>query len=56
MTPANQPDRVVAEPLFGITLLDGPGLAGRVLATFQPNKSPQHSMPVVNDLRARWRG
>ena len=35
MTPANQPDRVVAEPLFGITLLDGPGLAGRLFYNCQ---------------------
>lgn len=54
MTPANQPDRVVPEPLFGITLLDGPGLAVRVLGT-STEQITAALYAVVNDLRARWR-
>ncbi|OAV62363.1 urease accessory protein UreD [Enteractinococcus helveticum] len=54
MTPANQPNRVIPEPLFGITLLDGPGLAVRVLGT-STEQITAALYAVVNDLRARWR-
>src|SRR5699024_5577345 len=54
MTPANQPEHVPPSARFGITLVEGPGLAVRVLGTStQQTAAALHA--AVNQLRARWR-
>lgn len=54
MTPANRPEHAEPEALFGITLVDGPGLSVRVLGT-KTEQIAAALYAVVNDLRARWR-
>ena len=54
LTPANKPESSKPEALFGITLVDGPGLAVRALGT-STEQVAAALYAVVNDLRARWR-
>lgn len=54
MTPANQPEHVPPSARFGITLVEGPGLAVRVLGT-STQQIAAALYAVVNELRARWR-
>src|SRR5699024_12698072 len=54
LTPANKPERSKPAALFGITLVDGPGLAVRALGT-STEQVAAALYAVVNDLRARWR-
>lgn len=55
LTGAAMPDVTDVSPLLGITLVEGPGLAIRVLGTSTEQISAALDA-VVNDLRARWRG